>query len=72
MPSPAFYKRYYYNYLDSLVSFLVPTEARTLRVSKDDVDQKRCFVFPDKKYDYIVLTDAFGYLYDIQAVLEDA
>ena len=68
----SFWKRYYYDYLESLVSFLVPVNASVLRIDPDLAARDKMVRLPSEKYDYIVATDVLGHVDDIQAFLDDS
>ena len=59
--------RFYYEYLDRLTHFLVP-EGKSVYILRDPHEeiQKN-----DAKYDYIVVTDLLGFVYDIENFFRD-
>ena len=54
------FANYYHNYLDSFLNFLVPSNKKTLAL-KFEIKEE-----PKGDYDYLVVSDALGYVYDIQ------
>jgi len=65
-------KHYYYSYLENLINFLLPRNARTLRVNFTDVSAKKHFVFPSSQYDYVVFSDVLGFVDDVESFLREA
>jgi len=61
----SFWKRYYYDYLASFVSFLVPVYAKVLYVNQEKL------VKNGEKYDYIVASDVLGNIRDIELFLRE-
>ncbi|MEK7642539.1 MAG: glycosyltransferase [Patescibacteria group bacterium] len=55
-----YFAKYYHSYLDSLVDFLIPRGKRVLRLGIKIEMEKSV------KYDYVVLRDVLGYVYDVQ------
>lgn len=60
--------RYYYEYVNGLVSFLVPVDKRTLHLTHPI----GILLAPDRSYDYVVISDVLGYVYDIERLFADA
>lgn len=60
----SFWKRYYYNYLKSVTDFLVPSNAKSFVIDKENI------ALLDEKYEYIVASDVLGNIADIQGFLE--
>lgn len=65
----SFWKRYYYDYLESFVSFLTPNGARVLNISQEQVVKNGDISFLKEKYEYIIASDVLGYIGDIQSFL---
>ncbi|MEK9177665.1 MAG: glycosyltransferase [Patescibacteria group bacterium] len=65
----SFWKRYYYDYLKSFVSFLTPDGVRVLNIDPEQVAHNGDISFLDKKYEYIIASDVLGYVGDIQSFL---
>ncbi|MFA6554485.1 MAG: glycosyltransferase [Candidatus Paceibacterota bacterium] len=63
-----FWKRYYYDYLDSFVSFLVPVNAKVLHLNQNEFDTANLFS-NSSKYDYVVTSDTLGNIRDIELFL---
>jgi hypothetical protein len=65
--------RHYYNYLKSIVDFLVPSGKRVLQVPFGTLQLDKHEI-PDlcDCYDYVVACDVLGYVHDIQQFFEDA
>jgi hypothetical protein len=55
-----FFANYYHNYLDSFLNFLVPSNKKILSLKFELKEE------PNESYDYLVVSDALGYVYDIQ------
>ena len=58
-----YFARYYHNYLSSFLDFLVPKNKRTIKMGSEIKNEA------SEQYDYIVISDALGYVYDIQNYL---
>jgi hypothetical protein len=69
-------KAYYYNYLKSFISFLVPEQVQVFNVDREIIQKEKNASFfsnvQSEFYDYIVASDALGYLYDIESFLREA
>jgi len=66
----SFWKRYYYDYLESLASFLVPSDAKTLRLrGQNELGERGSLPQNIEKYDYVVATDILGNIEDIELFL---
>ena len=61
-----YFAKYYHSYLESLVDFLIPKDKKFFRLGIS--------VPPDlnKKYDYLVVSDKLGFVYDVQTYLSEA
>lgn len=65
--------KYYYNYLEGFIDFLVPKEKRILRAQVGDSKfWKEHKGITDGNYDYVVALDILGYLDDVQEFMEEA
>ncbi len=69
LPTRAFWKRYYYEYLSGFTSFLVPKNAKTFFFGSNDFIEKQELTLPSLPVDYVVLSDVMGYIYDVEASL---
>src|SRR3989344_639062 len=58
--------RYYHNYLNSFLNFLVPDNKKVITLNLQIRDELK------KNYDYIIISDVLGYVYDIQEYLTKA
>ena len=65
-------KKYYYSYLENFFKFILPIDARVLRVSSAEVMTNEHFIFPSTQYDYLVLSDVLGYVDDVESLLCEA
>lgn len=54
------FANYYHNYLNSFLDFLVPKNKKALALKFESKGE------PSGDYDYLVISDALGYVYDIQ------
>lgn len=75
----SFWKRYYYNYLESFINFIVPNDARVFRLEVSSVREKtktghQNFFSSNQAEicDYIVATDALGYIHDIETFFRES
>lgn len=59
--------RFYHAYLEKLIRFHLPVEKRVLRVARPFDPLPR----GDAPYDYVVISDLLGYVYDIQHLLNE-
>src|SRR6266704_603283 len=60
--------RYYYWYIDSMLDFFVPKDAKALRVTNPLISS-----LPKKgELEYISFSDVLGYIHDVQSFLTDA
>jgi hypothetical protein len=64
----SFFNRYYYHYVDSFISFLIPPGVRARRVEQELESDDNGY----SRYDYLVMTDLLGYVSDIQEHLSQA
>ena len=60
--------RFYHEYVDRLVGFLVPKDARTFVADYAAIDTAG----KEGSYEYIVISDLLGYVYDIEDFLKKA
>lgn len=64
-----FWKRYYYNYLDSFIDFLVPKDVEVLTIDPEEATRNKSISLPSKTYQYIVASDVLGHIDDIEGFL---
>lgn len=60
---------YYHGYLEQLIKFLVPQGKNILRLKKDEDISAAISGGSHQKFDYIVLSDTLGRVYDVQTLL---
>jgi len=58
-----YFSRYYHSYLNSFLNFLVPGNKKTI-VLEPEIKNK-----PQEYYDYVIISDVLGYVYNIQEYL---
>lgn len=69
----SFWKRYYYRYLTEFIAFLVPQNINEFLVSQDEAIKTNSVEFPKNiKYEYVIASDALGYVDDIISFMENA
>jgi hypothetical protein len=66
-----FWKRYYYNYLKSLIAFLVPPNAIVLYLDQTNPQKTEHLSGSGAKYEYIVASDVLGNTRDIELFLRE-
>jgi hypothetical protein len=59
--------RYYYSYVESLVRFLTPDNKKVLSITSPMID----VLSGTGIYDYVTVSDALGYIYDIENFFKD-
>jgi len=64
-----FWKRYYYNYLQSFTDFLVPKDVEVLVLDPEEAARNKSIILPSKTHRYIVASDVLGHIDDIQGFL---
>jgi len=66
------WKKYYYDYLQSILDFLVPKTGSKLVIREDQVTSNHAYEFGSSRSDYVVASDVLGHIYDVQAFLSEA
>jgi len=59
---------FYHDYVDAFIRFTVPNDARSLLIEEPVEDIRKA----GHDFEYIVLSDVLGYVYDIEDVFRDA
>lgn len=73
-----FWKRYYYDYLNSFQKFITPGDAKVCRVGvsylldKAQSKNQKFFGIGEREYDYVVVNDALGYVHDVENFFREA
>ena len=75
-PKRAFWKHYYYDYIQSFLAFLVVPEASKFIASTEQTIKDRRITIPlsakGSGYDYIIATDVSGYISDVEGFLRQS
>ena len=62
-------RAYYHRYLENFISFLVPPGKRVFEIPATSEDPVAIIRLGEGTFDYIVLSDVLGYVYDVQELL---